>query len=392
MNINSFSMSSKARPALGRCLLAMCLPLVAHAAQDCTLAGAPVNPANGSTTEGKTGWMRCVDRETGQLLREEEFRQGQAVGLVRHYQKGKLVKEYSVNERGNRHGRSREFSESGQVLRDETFDQGEVIGLVRRFHDNGKLRRIGFSMPRQGEQAFAEFTPQGRLAELVCATEPRLVPDVDDAALCGFKGPSVVELFGSGAPPRARLTLLQGHRVRQEFLHDNGQPQRLIQLQGEQRTEQRFSPTGVKLREQQYRLQGSRSWLEMEQVFSDSGTLISDKRWNQGEPTSERTYYLNGQLRHQSVYSQEGSKRLRQASDYGDDGKLTSERRYQREGQGREVPVGIHKVFDTQGRLQSESHFDAGGRLQSERRWDHRGQLVSDEAVFEDGSRKAHAR
>ncbi len=45
--------------SLPRCLAALvcAAPLAALAVQDCELGGAPVNPANGSTTAGKTGWV-----------------------------------------------------------------------------------------------------------------------------------------------------------------------------------------------------------------------------------------------------------------------------------------------------------------------------------------------
>ena len=45
--------------------------VAAHAVQDCELNGEHVNPANGNTTQGKTGVMRCKDRESGELQREQ---------------------------------------------------------------------------------------------------------------------------------------------------------------------------------------------------------------------------------------------------------------------------------------------------------------------------------
>ena len=75
--------------------------LVGIAVQDCELNGTSVNPANGSTTEGKTGIMRCKDRDSGLLVREQELRVGAFVGLVRHFKDGVLSKEFSVNAKGN---------------------------------------------------------------------------------------------------------------------------------------------------------------------------------------------------------------------------------------------------------------------------------------------------
>jgi hypothetical protein len=82
----------------------------AHAQQDCELNGRGVNPANGATTAGKTGLLRCKDRASGELQREEQVQNGVSMGLVRIYEKGKLAKEHSVNAKGNIQGRAREFS------------------------------------------------------------------------------------------------------------------------------------------------------------------------------------------------------------------------------------------------------------------------------------------
>ena len=54
----------------------------AHAVQDCELNGQAVNPANAATTAGKTGVMRCKDRDSGQLVREQQVQGGTFMGLV----------------------------------------------------------------------------------------------------------------------------------------------------------------------------------------------------------------------------------------------------------------------------------------------------------------------
>ena len=43
---------------------------------DCEINGGHVNPNNGNTTAGKTGIMKCKDRDTGKVVREEEYRNG----------------------------------------------------------------------------------------------------------------------------------------------------------------------------------------------------------------------------------------------------------------------------------------------------------------------------
>ena len=81
-----------------RLLISSCLtvllatPLAALAVQDCELNGQSVNPANGSTTAGRTGLMRCKDRDSGELQREQELKAGVFMGLVRFYEKGKLAR------------------------------------------------------------------------------------------------------------------------------------------------------------------------------------------------------------------------------------------------------------------------------------------------------------
>ena len=51
-----------------------------------------------------TGIMRCVDRQSKVVQREDELRNGRNIGLVRTFEEGKLAQEYRVNEKGNRDG------------------------------------------------------------------------------------------------------------------------------------------------------------------------------------------------------------------------------------------------------------------------------------------------
>ncbi len=110
-------------------LVAATLLAASHAAHaqimDCELGGQPVNPSHGGTTAGKTGLMRCVDRQTRELLREEELRDGRFVGVKRWYEKGQLKREHSVNDKGNRDGRSREWNAQGVLVREGHDDNGK---------------------------------------------------------------------------------------------------------------------------------------------------------------------------------------------------------------------------------------------------------------------------
>ena len=155
--------------SLGVILLAPC----ALAVQDCDVNGVSVNPANGNTTRGKTGMMRCRDHDSGQVEREQELRNGESVGLVRYYRDGWLEREFSVNEKGNHEGRAREFHPGGQVVaREEAYRNGTVVGISRTWHANNALKRLAVRDDDGGELAYVEFTERGQLRELHCADRP----------------------------------------------------------------------------------------------------------------------------------------------------------------------------------------------------------------------------
>ncbi|WP_395349885.1 hypothetical protein [Variovorax sp. UC122_21] len=380
---------------------ALALPLLvgtaaARAAQDCELNGQPVNPANGNETARKTGLLRCKDRGSGQLLREEQIQNGVFMGLVRVYENGRLAKEHTLNAKGNMQGPAREFAPDGQVLREATYDDGQERGLVRSFYPGGKLRRASFYPDQGGDRASAEFTERGQLSALRCGNAPVLAPAADDARLCGFGGtPSQVELFDARGTLRSRQSYLAGKRVRTQDFYDNGKPSLLDEISGNQRTERQFSSEGVKRRETVSLLGAARSAIRLrDQEFSERGTLVRDQRWNSaGEPIGDDSYYLNGQPHTRSVYGGTGSARTVLVTEFHDNGQRAALGRYLVGGRGaRQLPQGTHQRFDEKGALVAESSFDARGRVTRERSWDENGELVRDDEVFEDGSRKAYAR
>ena len=55
-------------------------------------------------------------------------------------------------------------------------------------------------------------------------------------------------------------------------------------------------------------------------------------------------------------------------------------------------PVGVHQVFFANSKLAQEDTFDAKGNLARQKVWDESGKLLSDDELFEDGSRKAYAK
>ncbi|MGJ7510451.1 toxin-antitoxin system YwqK family antitoxin [Variovorax sp. GT1P44] len=377
--------------------LAALFPLLchtaAHAVQDCEINGVAVNPANGNTTAGKTGLMRCKDRDSRELAREQQIQSGTFVGVVRIYDQGKLVKEYSVNARGNMEGRAREYSPAGQVLRDATYDDGHETGLVRSFYPSGQLRRVTYFADVAGERASVEFTERGQLSALRCGDKPVLAPAVDDARLCGFgNAPSQVELFDNKGILRSRLSYLAGKRVRSEELYDNGKPAALDELAGNQRTERRFSSEGIKRREVVSLVSERGATKQREQEFSEKGTLVRDQRWNAaGEPVSDESFYLNGQPLSKAVYGVGGDPRQIEVTEYHDNGQRAAVGRYLSTDR-RQTAIGTHQRFSDNGTLIAESIYDDKGRITRERSWDASGKLERDDEVFEDGSRKAYAK
>ena len=362
---------------------------VAHAVQDCELNGQSVNPANGNTTAGKTGLMRCKDRSSGELMREQQLQNGVFMGLVRFYDKGKLLKEHSVNANGNMHGLAREFSPTGRVLREAIYENGHETGLTRSFHPGGQVRRIAF-YAEPGERASAEFTERGQLSALRCGDKPMLAPAVDDARLCGFvNGPSQVELFDGKGTLRSRLAYAAGKRVRSEELYDNGKPSLQDEINGSQRLERRWSSDGVKRREVVFLLVERGSIRQRDQEFSEKGTLVRDQRWNaSGEPQSDESYFLNGQPRSKARYGSAGDARQLEMTEFHDNGQRAAVGRFLLVDRVRRIPIGTHQRFSDKGTLMAESIYDDKGRVTRERTWDAEGKPERDDEVFEDGSRK----
>lgn len=373
----------------------------AHAIIVCDLGGEHVNPANGSTTAGKTGLMRCRDGEGGPLQREQELRNGKFVGLVRFYKDGVLFREHRVNERGNRDGLAREFAATpgaeNRVLREETLRDGTTVGIARSWHANGALQRVAFHGDDGREQAAAEFSADGRLSELRCAPAPQLAPSADDAAWCGHRGaPATVDLFGRGGALRGRITHERGERRRVETLYDNGKPREIVEIRADGGSERSFAPDGQPRRERQWSGSGNARSIVLDREFHETGTPSRERRWvpdeRGGQLRSEKTWYQNGQLREQHEYRYDGEQPVFTATFFHDNGKPGGEGAFRLAGRYERVPLGVHKRYDESGRLRLELHHDERGRVAREREYDDAGRVKRDDEVFPDGSRKAYAK
>ncbi len=388
----------------------LCLPIAtplvllaaanpAYAVQDCELDGKPINISNGNLTAGKTGLVRCKDRDSGALRREEELQNGVFMGLLRNYDaNGKLVAEIHLNAKGNRQGVAREFSPEGTLLREGNYDNGKETGLMRAFHPNGKLQHVIYYDPQSHRPlAEAEFNPGGQLTELRCGNKPLLAPHADDAAWCGFGGkPAQVDLFDARGTLRTRQTWLAGQRLRTENFYDNGKPSLLYAIEGKQGTEQRWSADGVKRYEARFVLGEHNATARVsEQEFSDQGGLVRETRWNPaGELLGEDRYYLNGQPRGKTAYSGEPSRRIAEVTEFYDNGQRARQGHFlaATSGHGTGTPVGTHQSFSDNGQLIGETYYDERGRITRERAWTPDGSLLRDDEVFADGSRKVYAK
>jgi antitoxin component YwqK of YwqJK toxin-antitoxin module len=377
-------------------LLALCA-LPVHAIHVCELDGQFINPANGNMTAGKTGLMRCREGADGPVVREQELRNGVFMGIVRYYQGGLLKSEHNVNERGNRDGLAREFT-GKQLTSEQTYRNGSTVGLSRRWHENGQPQRLTFYGDDGREQAVAEFTRQGKLANLRCAAQPQLAPDADDATWCGHRGgTSKVTLYAENGSTRGTLAFERGELRQSENLWSNGKPREQVDSDARGGTERSFTDSGAKRSERQWvnvTTDGrTRRITTLDREYHESGTLVRERQWAANERDSrlrlEQRWYLNGQLKEKQEYVAVDGQATRRETYFHDNGRVSSEGLWLVSGRYNSQASGVHKSYDSDGRLRLERYHDAKGRVTREREFDDAGQVKRDDELFEDGSRKA---
>ena len=125
------------------------------------------------------------------------------------------------------------------------------------------------------------------------------------------------------------------------------------------------------------------------QTFHESGPIQRDRRWSGEEPTSDTTFYLNGQKRTDHRYGVDGGRAVCETTEFHDNGRVAARGRYGVRRGAPDKPFGVHQRFDVEGRRRAERTYDDAGRLKREAEWDEAGRLLRDDEVFEDGSRKA---
>lgn len=389
---------------LGGLLAASVLPIAAHAGTGCELDGQPIDLNNGNSTAGRSGTIRCYDRD-GAVLREEQLQNGVKMGLVRHYQKGALYEEYTANARGNREGRMRRFAVGAdgrsQVVHEEMVKDGNAVGVVRDWYPDGTLSRLSFHDERGTEIAVVQYTTHGRLNDLRCTSQPVFAPDADDAAMCGFReGMATSELWDDKGNLRGRFTFDHGERRKVDAIVD-GKVLQQTETNPTEGSQRNFAENGVKRNETAWVVRPAgngrtRNVKTLERDWHESGTLVRERRWAPSErgsdPVLDQSWYLNGQLKDKTEWQQKDGQTVRHETRYHDNGKIASDAAWRLSKGDEDVPIGVSRGYDEAGRLRTESTYDERGHVARERALDENGQVVRDDQVFEDGSRKAYAR
>jgi antitoxin component YwqK of YwqJK toxin-antitoxin module len=374
---------------------------LALAVQDCEFNGKPVNPNNGNETKGLNGMLRCKDRDTGEMEREYELRNGDSVGLSRYYRKGQLYKEFTITANGPHEGLEREWAPNGKLVLEFTNVNGNARGLRRTWYDDGTPKHVEWVADNERDGASVQYTPGKQLAALRCGPKPLLAPHVDDATLCGFGGkPSTVSTYSSDGKLRGTQTLLAGVVQKATSFYSNGKPQDEEERQGNNRIERFFADDGSKRREKLWAEAEKPAALLRESEYHASGTLVRERLYaladvggrKRSRLASEARFYLNGQPQSKDSYALEGSIEMHDSQRFSDKGTLRAQGRYALDGRYGERAVGVHKSYFDSGKLELEEHYDDKGNVKRQRLWDEAGKLLSDDELFEDGSRKAYAR
>lgn len=356
----------------------------AHAVQRCELNGESVNPNNGHTTAGKSGVMRCTDDSGSVRQREQTLREGRFVGPVVMVLADGERREYSVNDKGNRHGLARTFDAKGTLRKEENLDNGSNVGVQRNFAEAGYLQELHFADERRTVLTIG-YLADGTLNELRCAPAS-VVPQ--DREVCGHAGrASEVTLYREPGKPSGSVSYLAGKAQRQTALDREGRLAR-----SEERKDGRlirrtfYASTGKPRTETDFVENEASSRAGREGVareWHESGQLTQETTWADGYEQRVQQWYLNGQPKQRVQIRREGRDQERTTERFWDNGKLAS---VQVERNNRSM--GWQKYFDEDGVLRREDeHGGERGVLQRRKSYNAQGVLEREERFLEDGSR-----
>lgn len=315
------------------------------AASDCRLDGEPINTDNGSTYAGKSGRIKCYD-EAGELISEQEVRDGELFGYERRKGFDGGWSERTTNANRNTHGIATEFWPDGTLKSQGSYEDGDLVGEYRAFHKNGKPSRVSHS-----DGATLEFNADGELKWLTCAARS-LLPE--DRKPCGFAGEATTTLHLNGGRG-LRVTYRDGKLLAQEEVDARGATAATSTLE---------------------------DGAEVRRSFHPNGKPASELRVVDGWHVEEREWYMNGQLKSHTVREPKERDARSETRTYRDDGTQSSE----------EVAIGrsllSRRGFDKQGRLETVEDYAPEGHLERRRKYGPDGRIVSNDAFYPDGSRK----
>ncbi|MEY4910339.1 MAG: hypothetical protein RL761_2 [Pseudomonadota bacterium] len=358
----------------------------------CELGGKSVNPNNGNETAGLTGILRCKDEDSGKLQREQELRNGKNLGLERFFDRnGSIIKERTINERGNTHGVEKTFWPNGQVKSEETADNGQTVGATRQFYETGKLKRLGFTQDRR-EIIELGFNQDGSYSELRCHTASLIT---EDKKPCGFQGKTDTPLLSQNGKRQALSTWEQGKLLAHMGYSDNGDLESDMHFEKGQRVHRKYFESKAQMREERifeasdHVLRSSQGPLQSLKQWGSNGQLTLHTRYADGKPNLTERWYLNGALKEKSSVSGSGHTIRTLRESFSDDGKIASRETLNADGQ----VTGLRQMFYGTGKPMREDTYgepDARGRsrLMKRKEWDENGNLVADDEILEDGSRK----
>ncbi len=364
-------------------VLAALLSLNAHAIQRCELNGESVNPNNGNTTAGKSGVMRCTDEDGSVRRREQTLRDGRFVGPVVMVLADGERREYSVNDKGNRHGLARTFDGKGTLRKEENLDNGSNVGVQKNFAAAGYLEELHFSDERRSVLTIA-YLADGTLKELRCAPTS-VVPQ--DREVCGHTGrASDVTLFREPGKPSGTVSYLAGKAQRSSALDREGRVVRNEERKDGRLIRRAFYPSGKPRSETDFVENEANSRAGREgtaREWHESGQMTQETVWADGYEQRIQQWYLNGQPKQRVQIRRDGRDQARTTESFWDNGKpasVTVERNNRL--------TGWQKYFDEDGVLRREDeHGGERGLLQRRKQYNEQGVMEREERFLEDGSR-----
>lgn len=163
-----------------------------------------------------------------------------------------------------------------------------------------------------------------------------------------------------------------------------GKPVFITETEDKTRTDQRYSPLGVKQKEVRYAFSDNLSaWhVVREQTFNDAGKLVRDFRYEAGRPVLDEQFDADGKLREKTEYRKVAIGFEIYKTHYHENGAIAATgMSLRKRGFGSQLPQGSFKKYDLRGQLVSEKVFDEEGAPIRERAWDAEGKLIRDEAI-----------